>query len=131
MAAPKPGYAISIDAPNKVLKMRLWGMWDTTTAQRFEQEAREKIQEIGRQTPDGWDTMVDLSDFPPQRDEVQEMTNRVMQLEKTHGMNRGASVTKKAMTKHQVQRLAKQQGFDPGSFFQSEDEAMRWLLSQR
>lgn len=131
MAALKQGYTISIDVPNKVLKMRLWGLWDAATAQRFEQEAREKIQEISRQAPGGWDALVDLSDFPPQRDEVQEMTNRVMQLETTHGMKHAASIVKKAMTKLQIQRLAKQQGFDPGSFFQSEDEAVQWLLSQR
>ena len=128
MKTNKNGYQIDIDAKHHVLKLRLWGMWDTDVAKQFEHAVKPKILELEQQSPQGWYTIVDLSQFPPQFADVQEMTKAIMKFELDHGMQKGATVLAKTMTQLQVKRLATQVGEDPGSFFQSEDDALQWLL---
>lgn len=127
MEQPKNGYKIDLDRTRHILKFRLWGIWDVPLAQQFEREIKSKILEMEQLAPQGWHTLVDLSEFPPQFEEVQDATKAVMQFELDHGMQKGATVLAKTMTKLQISRLARQVGEDPGSFFQSEDEAIRWL----
>lgn len=128
MAELEKGYTIALDTQQNILKFRLWGMWDQKLAQQFEKEIKAKILEISQHAPQGWFSLIDLSQFPPQLKDIQDMATDVMGFEITHGMKKSATLVAQTMTKLQIRRLATQQGFDPGSFFQSEDEARRWLL---
>jgi hypothetical protein len=130
MAKAEKGYEIALDKARNILKMRLWGLWDASLIQQFEQEVQKKILEMSQHAPQGWFTLVDVSQFPPQLADTQTMTREVMNFEVVHGMKKAATLMAQTMTKMQIQRLAKEEGFDPGSFFQSEAEAIGWLLSK-
>ncbi len=131
MGEAKKGYNVSVDTTNKILKLHLWGLWDTTLAQRFTGEAKETILELSQQAPQGWYTLVDLSHFPPQFEEIQKIAAEIMTFEVDHGMKKAATLFNKMLIKLQMQRLAKQQHLPPGSFFQSEGEAIQWLLHEQ
>jgi hypothetical protein len=130
MAALDNGYEISIDWEHNILKLRLWGLWNKDVAAQFESEIKAKIVELSRYAKkSGWVTFADLSKFPPQLGSVQNMTKAIMAFEVAHGMKKAATLVDRTMTKFQVQRLAKESGFEPGSFFQSESDALAWLLT--
>jgi len=128
MEQHKKGYQIESDRERHVLKLRLWGMWDTYLAHQFEHEVQPKILDMEQQSPHGWSVMVNLSQFPPQFQDIQAIIKTVIQFEFAHGMHTGATVVAKTMTQLQIKRLVDEVGGEPGSYFQSEDDAIRWLV---
>ena len=129
MAGKEKGYKLIFDETSKVLQIRLWGLWDEEFAENFEGEFKKKVQEAGA-TGKEWYILADITEFPPQFQQVQQFLAEAMRRAKTYGVKKAARIVDKTITKLQIARLSKEMDFPEHSFFRSEDEARQWLLSE-
>lgn len=127
MAAKPQGYEISYDDAQHILYFRAWGFWNMETAQQFEQEWTEQVKAVSAQGQP-WYALIDLTEFPPQKPEVQELTHRMIEFEKQHGVKKEAHLVSQILTKLQITRIAKEAGLAENSFFQTKEDAIAWLL---
>lgn len=128
MAQPKSGYEIDYDRERNILKFRAWGMWDMDVAGNFEREWTQRVKEVSA-TGREWYALIDLVDFPPQTQPVQALTQRMIEFEKQHGVKKEAHLVSKVMTKLQISRIAKEAHLAENSFFQTEEDAIAWLMA--
>lgn len=128
MAQEAHGYEISYDETKNILKFRAWGLWNMETARNFEQEWTDWLKQV---SADGnpWYALIDLTAFPPQKQEVQEFTQRMIELEQRYGVQKEAHLVNQVLTKWQIARIAREANLAENSFFQSEAEAVQWLLA--
>ena len=122
------GYDISVDRRHNILKVKAWGMWDVAFAEQYDRELRQAILDISAHASQGWYVVVDLDHYPPQLPHVQPILLRGMKFGIEHGLKKEARIIGKAMTKMQLKRLVKEAGMPENSTFQSEEDAIAWLL---
>ena len=130
MASPQRGYEFFINKKRRILKIRAWGIWDVEFAEEYDRELQQRILTISEQGTKGWYALADLNDFPPQLPEVQKTLMRGLEFGAKHGLKKEARMIGKALTKTQLARMMKEAGMPANSTFQSEDEAIEWLLQE-
>lgn len=130
MVSPTRGYEFFVDRKQGILKIRAWGLWDVEFAEQYDRELQKRILDISKQCPQGWYALADLNDFPPQLPEVQPILVRGLEFGAKRGLKKEARLIGKALTKVQLARLMKEAGMPENSTFQTEDEAIKWLLSK-
>jgi len=129
MSENKKGYEISIDKARNLLKIRVWGFWDMEVAEKYENEFKKKIKEISASGKE-WYTLVDVAEYSPQSEEVQRIVSERMVFAKEHGLKKEARIVHRVTTKFQMARLARESKLPMSSEFQSENEAIQWLMSE-
>lgn len=130
MASPNRGYEFFMDCKKGILKIRAWGLWDVEFAEQYDRELQKRILDISKQCPQGWYALADLNDFPPQLPEIQPILIKGLEFGAKRGLKKEARLIGKALTKAQLIRLMKEAGMPENSTFQSESEAVKWLLSE-
>jgi hypothetical protein len=128
MKTPPAGYELAIDQTHRILKVRAWGMWNVALAEQYDRELQETIIQISENGQRDWYALVDLDQFPVQNEEVQAIIVRGMKFGAMYNLQKEARIIGKALTKLQLARLVKEAGMPANSTFQSEDEAVAWLL---
>lgn len=134
MTNQQKGYEITFNEESRILKFRGWGFWDSGIIRKFEKEWKEKVREISASDRD-WYVLVDLTDFPPQSEEIQKFTYAIMGFEEmkfgtVHNLKKGTGIIGRTLTELQLGRLVKEAGIPDNAVFQSEDEAIQWLNSE-
>ena len=129
MAEHEKGFEIAFDAETSMLRLRLWGLWDTEVGQNLVWEFKKHVQNVSTMNTT-WYVLADLTEFPPQFGEVQQYLSEAMLLAKQHGMKKGARIVANTITKMQIARLSRETGVPESFFFQSEEAAIHWLLSE-
>ena len=126
----KRGYDITINRGQRILKMRAWGLWDVAFAEQYDHDLQTNVLEISEHgKKPGWLALVDLNDFPPQFPEVQAIIVRGMEFGTRHGLHKEARLIGRGLTDLQLKRLIKEAGMPENSTFQSEHDALAWLLN--
>ncbi len=128
MKDDKRGYQITLDMHRNILKVTAWGLWDAAYAEQYDRELQQSILKISQHAPQGWYVLVDLNHFPPQFPDVQSILVRGMEFGAKHGIKKEARLIGEALTQMQLKRLVKEAGMPENSTFQSEEEAITWLL---
>jgi serine/threonine-protein kinase len=73
--------------------------------------------------------LADIADFAAQKPDVSAYVERTMALARENGMVRAANLVSSALSRMQIARLSAETGLPAFSFFQSEADAVRWLLT--
>jgi hypothetical protein len=128
MIGKDKGYEITFDRAKNIIKARLWGFWDAGLGKQYIKAFEEKIQEV---IPTGkeWSLLVDITKFAAQPREVQRLFSEGMTFAKQHGVKKTARIVASTTTQLQFERLSKEANLAEIAFFQSEEEALQWLLS--
>jgi hypothetical protein len=129
MAEKAKGYDIFFDQKSSILRFRFWGFWDAVLSERFKAELQKKVGEI-RAKQQEWYVLADLREYSAQSQAVQKSLREAMSFLKEKGMKKTARVVNRTLTQLQIDRLSQEQGLTEYAFFRSEDEAIRWLLSE-
>ncbi len=119
----RAGYRVTPHTRERLFELELWGMWDMTTARRFEEEVRE-AQTIMSGSP--YVRLVLLRNHPPQKDDVQDVKRALMSETPTECV-RGATVVSSTLSQMQVRRLMTEGGSANIEFFEDEAQARKWL----
>jgi serine/threonine-protein kinase len=124
METTAKGYRIELDVARRIAFLKVWGLWSNDDGRAF---ASYFQTTLAPWKDTAWDVVADISEFPPQRGEVNGMVAETMRIAATTGMRRAANVVSSAMTKLQIQRLSEESGLPAFAFFKNVDDAVRWL----
>jgi hypothetical protein len=128
MNAPSKGSHFDVDVAKRIIKFKLWGLWEDQHVKAFQDGIRASMQKLG---PGPFCVYVDLTESPPQRPEVNKGCQEMMALAVQNGMTKAAHLVNRTMTELQVKRLSDEVGAPNFRFFQSGKEAMDWLMEKR
>jgi hypothetical protein len=123
------GHEIAIDETHPILRVRLWGFWDKTIAQNMQREFKQQVHTLNA-AGKTWYVLTDMTKFPPQSQEVQAILSQLMAFAKQQGMQKAARIITSTLTKLQIARLSRETQLPQHSFFQSEADAIAWLLAE-
>ena len=121
------GSEISVDSIRRIVKFRLWGLWEPEHVREFCEGIRIAIGKLGRGP---FCVFADISQYPAQRPEINKEIQESMTQAVKAGMVKAAHVVNGAMTEMQVKRLAKEVNAPNFRFFKTEKEASAWLAEK-
>lgn len=123
--APK-GHRVELDEERRICFLKVWGLWSEADGQAYAAHFAAVIEPwLGTR----FDVVADISEFPPQREEVSVHIQETMRHAAANGLRRAANVVSSAMTKLQIQRLSEETGLPAFSFFTSVNDAVKWLTA--
>jgi len=76
-----------------------------------------------------WYVLADISEFTAQKPEVSALVEQTMAFALSHGMVKAANLVSSSLGKMQIARLSQAMGLPEFSFFQTERQAIEWLLA--
>jgi serine/threonine protein kinase len=122
----KKGHLITIDRSRAILKVKVWGFWTLDDAKLYWEDFKSHVAMLSGRP---WYVLADISSFPAQKPEVGAFVKKTMDYAGVNGMVRAANLVESTLGKMQIARLSAESGLPAFSFFQSEAEAIRWLLT--
>jgi hypothetical protein len=123
----KTGFRISYDQKTRILTLRMWGLWTEELGLRF-RDAMNTAREPLR-PPTASYVLADLRRYPTQKPEVQKIHAELMSKSESHGIRRSANLVAEVLASMQIRRLSHEGKLVEFSFFDDENEAVEWLLS--
>jgi hypothetical protein len=128
MAGTSKGFEIALHNQRNILRVRAWGSWDTELAKKFEDTFQEKIHEIGA-AGKSWYLLADFRAFSPQLEEVQRMISQQITPAENREIKKIGYLGERAGIQLRLKRLFQKDELPKQGFFESEGEAIEWLLS--
>jgi len=122
------GSTFDVDLANRILKFRIWGLWEEEELKAWQQEFKVRLQTLGS---GAFSVYVHMADFPPQRPDISKGLQEIMALALRAGMVRASHLVSRTMTELQIKRLSDEVGAPNFRFFKTEKEAIDWLLTSK
>ncbi|HSN97229.1 MAG TPA: serine/threonine-protein kinase, partial [Candidatus Nanopelagicales bacterium] len=122
---PQRRFQVRADESNGIVHLKVWGFWDVDEARAYLDEFRAQASRVS-QGP--WYVLADISEFAAQKPEVSVFVEKTMEFAREHQMRRAANLVSSALSRMQIARLSMDMGLPEYSFFQSEADAVTWLL---
>ena len=124
------GFSISFDDTREILTTRVWGMWDEAFAEKYEYGLKEKIEEVCA-NEQVWGVLADLRGLLPRSEEVRRIIMREQFMTARNlGVEKIAYLGSQTTIQLQLNRVFRESDRQVLSCFESEDEAIQWLLME-
>lgn len=122
-------YEIHWETAANRLEFKLTGVFDDASFAKWDAAYRA----AAKQAPaPGWDTLADMTEFPPQTAEIQRKAEEMIGHSFANGAARAALIAPKAVISLQAKRLASNAGVaERVTFVATRQEALDWLASHR
>ncbi len=120
------GFEIVLDPDMRILRVRVWGLWDNSFMQKYENAFNEKAEEL-QLDGNGWSALVDMSALCSHSDEIQEEFCQQFAAAAELGMNKLACIGQGSVPPLQFNRLFLSHAIKTCLFAASEEEAFQWL----
>ena len=129
MGRDEQGFTVDVENEVHLMKIRLWGRWDTDTGAQYLREVQQQLSRISGNHDADWSLLLDLSGYVLPSHEVQTY------IEQGFIHLSGLTVIRQAVLLHGPiihlpGQTASQAETCVTSYFQSEDEALEWLLNE-
>lgn len=124
------GFSISFDDTRDILTTRVWGRWDEEFVEKYEYGFKEKIEEA---CANGqiWGVLADLRELLPRSEEVQRIIMyKQFAMARILGIAKIAYLGSQTTTQLQMNTFFRENDRQVFSCFESEDEAIQWLLME-
>lgn len=118
------GFELVTSTQRRVLKVKLWGLWDAKIAGEYRAQGLECVREMGGAP---WAVLLDARLFPAQPEHVSQVRVELMTIASRSGMRRMASLVGTAVGKLQTSRLVDEGHVREVEFFDDEEDALEWL----
>ncbi len=126
---PQKGVEVDYDPMRHVVTLRFLGLLDSELAKQFERQFYDRVRDI--HASDGqWYLVLDFTRCRPMSDNVQEIVWHAIELSREQGMCNKAIVTNGTIVGFQPASLTGDSGIHVDFYFQSEADAIRWLLNE-
>ncbi|MDI1444499.1 serine/threonine-protein kinase [Polyangium sp. 6x1] len=122
----KKGFLVTVDGATNVVRVDVWGFWDVGDGKAYWEEFERKTRPLLGKP---WYVLANISNFPPQKPDVSAFVEKTMTHARGNGLVRAANLVSSALGRMQIQRLSVETGLPLYSFFTTEGEALRWLLT--
>lgn len=118
------GFEMSVDSSRRLLRIRMWGLWDESTGEQF----RNSALGLGATFKGAsWSMFADARNFVAQSAAVTEYRKQVMLRSVAMGCKKIAAVVTQAAHGMQFKRIANESQVGSATF-QDEASAMAWLF---
>lgn len=121
------GFEMSVDRPKRLLRIRMWGLWDEPTGEQFVKAALTFARGL-EGAP--WYMLADATRFMAQSTAVTELRKQLMVKILSMGCQKVAAVVSQAVHGMQFKRIANESHIG-GATFPDEESAMAWLSDRR
>ena len=121
------GFAISLDTTRHIVKVQAWGFWNEELVKKYRKAFTEKIREL-RANGNEWYALMDFREFLPRSEEVQRMMNDHIVSAQKEGMKKIGYLGERSMVQLRLNRVFRKEDMQMSAFFDSEREAIRWLM---
>jgi serine/threonine-protein kinase len=122
----KKGFLVDVDTRRAIVKVKVWGFWSVEDGQAYVDEFKRAANKvIGRP----WYVLADISEFTAQKPEVSALVEQTMAFAMSNGLVKAANLVSSSLGKMQISRLSQAMGLPEFSFFQTERQAIDWLLA--
>ncbi|MBM4259470.1 MAG: hypothetical protein FJ147_26670 [Deltaproteobacteria bacterium] len=121
-------YSFSIDTTRRLMKFRMWGFWEEAEGKEFAKDFNAHVDKV-KTLGEGFYVVVDASNYPVQRKEIQDVHQAGMQYAVTSGMKKSANVVGSAVSRLQLRLLSQNADTTKFGWFQTEAEAEQWIFS--
>lgn len=122
----KKGFLVDVDMRTCIVKVKVWGFWSVEDGQAYVEEFKRVASKVlGRP----WYVLADIADFTAQKPEVSVLVEQTMAFATSNGMVKAANLVSSSLGKMQISRLSQAMGLPEFSFFQTERQAIEWLLA--
>jgi len=123
--ATRSGFMVRVDRAQSLVRLEVWGFWTVEQGQAYYEEFVAKTKSL---VGTKWFVLARTAELAVQKPEVSELIGRTMEVARKNGCVRAANIVSSTLTKMQLARMSAEQGLAEYGFFQSEDEALAWLL---
>ncbi|MBL9039715.1 MAG: hypothetical protein JNG84_14455 [Archangium sp.] len=117
------GFDVRVDHERSILRLNMWGFWEAPMAKDYDRAVRKALSEIAPP----FAVLADISNYPPQKPEVQAVHGGLMAAAKAAGVCRAANLVSSFLSQNQIRRLSEESGLPAFSFYSDAAEATRWL----
>ncbi len=129
-ASNNKGFKISLDPTRHLLRVRAWGFWDAEFAKKYKSALTEKIEELCVHGEE-WYALVDFTAFfYPRSTDVQRIISTQIASADRQGMKKIAYLEKRSVVQLLLNRLFRERDPQRHAFFESEEQALHWLLNE-
>jgi serine/threonine-protein kinase len=122
----KKGFLVTVDCATNVVRVYVWGFWDIKDGKGYWEEFERKTRPLLGKP---WYVLANITHFPPQKPEVSVFVEKTMKHARENGLVRAANLVSSALGRMQIQRLSVETGLPLYSFFTTDGDALRWLLT--
>ena len=122
-------FEIFYDELRSIVILRLRGCWDRNVGEQFEREFQDMLKAIHANGKE-WYLLLDLTGKLPESQDMQHIVGRAIVSAKTEGMKNKAVLAKRFMPLFQAMKGSQDAHLHVDFYFQSEAEAIRWLLHE-
>jgi hypothetical protein len=119
-------YTLKWDTAAKRIEFTMTGTWDADIMRRWDAEYRAAVARAPR---GAWTVIGDMSDYPPQPDEIQKGHETLIAHSAANGMVKAVLVVPKAVVAMQMKRLVNNAQADMVTYAASVDEAKKLLAA--
>jgi hypothetical protein len=123
----KAGFRVSYDITTRILTLRMWGLWSEEVGLLFRDAVTAARKPL--RPPIVSYVLADTRRYPTQKPEVQKIHTELMSKSESHGIRRSANLVAEMLASMQIRRLSHQGKLVEFSFFDNEEDAVAWLLS--
>ncbi len=128
-AGQQKGFDIDYDPVRHVLTLRFLGILDRGLARQCDRQFHKRVRAI--HASDGeWYLVLDFTRCVPMSDDVQEIIRHAVEFARQQGMCNKAIVTNGTIVGFRPTSLAGHSEMPVDFYFQSEADAVRWLLDE-
>jgi len=128
-AESSKGFEISFDPAGHILRVSAWGPWDVEFVKKYARAFTEKVEEL-LASGEEWYALMDLTEFYPHSEEVQNILRQQIMKATEQGMKRLAYLGERSVAQLRLNELFLTSDIRHYSFVESEEEALQWLLSE-
>lgn len=128
-AQESKGFEITLHDAKHIVRVRTWGCWDMELAKIYGNALGEKIDEI-RENDEEWCVLVDVTAFHPRSEDVQRMMCEHLETASKRGIKKIAYLGTRSVVQLRLNRLFREIEMPLHAFFESQDGALQWLLSE-
>jgi hypothetical protein len=117
------GFEVTVDKSGRILRLRMWGLWDEVIAERFRSGTLKCASSL---TGAPWAILADASQFVAQSAAVTQKRKEVMVRAIPMGCTRIAAVVGQAVHSMQFTRIANESHVS-SAVFKDEETAVEWI----
>jgi hypothetical protein len=119
---------IKIHDDSRIMEFKFTGTWTSEDANQWSADFRVHADQMVKKHSGGFDFLVDMSEYPPQSDEVKEAHKSCAQYVTGRGLHRSAHIVNDPDTMIQMRRLMQSaRELETFKQFQFRADAVQWL----
>ena len=122
-------FDIVADFYKNILFITVKGVWDLDIALKYRSEFKKTVEPL-IVSGEPWYVIADISEYPPQSEEVQSIHRELMDFAKNNGMIKAANIVTDKIYEEHVRQLSEDSGLVKFDFFKDVDEAEQWIVSE-